>query len=122
MEIRDIFLGNDLVEVSRVLSSISKFGERFKDRIYTEHEQKYCESKSKPELHYAGRFAAKEAVFKALKSSGFKPSISYRSVDIRPGDDGQPIVFLDLPIDGTFRVSISHTDNHAIACAIFMVK
>ena len=122
MEIRDIFLGNDLVEVSRVLSSINKFGKRFTDRIYTKHEQIYCGSKPKPELHYAGRFAAKEAAIKALKASGFKHSISFLSIDIRTAEDGQPIVFLDLPINGACRVSISHTDNHAIACAIFMVK
>ena len=66
MAISDIFLGNDLVEVSRILSSIDKIGQKFIDRIYTKHEQEYCNSKSKPEIHYAGRFAAKEAIIKAV--------------------------------------------------------
>ena len=60
MEASDIFLGNDLVEVSRILSSIDKIGQRFIDRIYTINEQDYCNSKSKPEMHYAGRFAEKK--------------------------------------------------------------
>tara|TARA_Y100001954_G_scaffold234932_1_gene291494 strand:- start:550 stop:804 length:255 start_codon:yes stop_codon:yes gene_type:complete len=83
MESSDIFLGNDLVEVSRILSSINKVGQKFIDRIYTMHEQDYCNSKSKPEIHYAGRFAAKEAVMKALKSSGFKQPTPFNSIEIR---------------------------------------
>ena len=120
MEASDIFLGNDLVEVSRILSSIDKIGQRFIDRIYTQHEQDYCKSKSRPEIHYAGRFAAKEAVMKALKSSGFKQPTPFNSIEIRSGDDGQPIVELDFPCKGQFRVSISHTNDHAIASAIFI--
>ena len=120
MEVSDIFLGNDLVEVSRILSSIDKVGQRFIDRIYTKYEQDYCKSKSRPEIHYAGRFAAKEAVMKALKSSGFKHPTPFNSIEIRSGDDGEPIVELNFPCKGQCRVSISHTDDHAIASAIFI--
>ena len=60
-EVRDIFIGTDIVEVSRIRSSIDRTGQRFLDRIYTVLEQKYCRSKSYPEIHYAGRFAAKES-------------------------------------------------------------
>ncbi len=120
MEASDIFLGNDLVEVSRVLSSINKIGQRFLDRIYTSSEQDYCKSKPIPQIHYAGRFAAKEAVMKALKSSGYLEPISFKSIEIRSGDNGEPIVDLHFPCNGQCRVSISHTDDHAIACAIFI--
>ena len=120
MEASDIFLGNDLVEVSRVLSSINKIGQRFLDRIYTSSEQDYCQSKAIPQMHYAGRFAAKEAVMKALKSSGYLEPISFKSIEIRSGDNGEPIVDLHFPCNGQCRVSISHTDDHAIASAIFI--
>ena len=119
MEASDIFLGNDLVEVSRILSSIDKIGHRFIDRIYTKHEQDYCNSKSKPEMHYAGRFAAKEAIIKAMKSSGFKQPTPFHLIEIKSGDGGAPIVNLHFPCDGRCRVSISHTESHAIASAIF---
>ncbi|MAQ86905.1 MAG: holo-[acyl-carrier-protein] synthase [Candidatus Marinimicrobia bacterium] len=120
MEASDIFLGNDLVEVSRILSSIDKIGQRFIDRIYTKHEQDYCNSKSKPEIHFAGRFAAKEAVIKALKSSGFKKPTPFNLIEIKSGSDGEPIVRFDFPCEGQCKVSISHTENHAIASAIFI--
>ena len=120
MEASDIFLGNDLVEVSRILSSINKIGQRFLDRIYTESEQDHCQSKAIPQMHYAGRFAAKEAVMKALKSSGFQKAISFKSIEIRSGNNGEPIVDLHFSCNGQCRVSISHTSDHAIASAIFI--
>ena len=120
MEASDIFLGNDLVEVSRILSSIDKIGQRFIDRIYTKHEQDYCNSKSKPEIHFAGRFAAKEAVIKALKSSGFQKPTPFNLIEIKSGGGGEPIVHFDFPCEGQCKVSISHTGSHAIASAIFI--
>ena len=122
MAVPDIFLGNDLVEVSRILSSIDKNGQRFIDRVYTKHEQEYCNSKSKPEIHYAGRFAAKEAIIKALKSSGYEQPTPFRSIEIESGIDGKPIVNLHFSYNGKCRVSISHTESHAIASAIFISK
>ena len=119
-EVRDIFIGTDIVEISRIRSSIDRTGQRFLDRIYTVLEQKYCRSKSYPEIHYAGRFAAKEAVMKALKSSAFTNPITFNAIDIQSGDHSEPIVVLDLDCDGKCRVSISHTDTHAIASAIFI--
>ena len=56
-------------------------------------------SKSKPEIHYAGRFAAKEAVIKALKSSGYKPSIPFNSIEILSSNSGEPIVKLNSTIN-----------------------
>ena len=79
----DIFIGTDLVEVTRIRSAIQKTGDRFLNRIYTKTEQDYCQSKANPEIHYAGRFAAKEAVMKALKSSGINAPISFDSIDIQ---------------------------------------
>ena len=120
MEACDIFIGTDIVEVLRIDSSISTSGKRFLDRIYTVLEQKYCDSKSNPAIHYAGRFAAKEAVMKALKSSGYNKPIPFTSIDVRSKDNGEPIIVLDFDHSGKCKVSISHTDTHAIASAILI--
>ena len=119
MEVPNIYIGNDLVDVARIHSSINRFGKKFLDRIYSEYEQKYCMSKSKPEIHYAGRFAAKEAIIKSLKSSGYKLNIPFNCIEILSGDSGEPIVKLNFTINGLCRVSISHTESHAIASAIY---
>ena len=116
----DIFIGTDLVEVSRVRSAIDDTGQRFLDRIYTKAEQEYCQSKANPAIHYAGRFAAKEAIMKAIKSSGFQEPIPFYSIDVQSKDSGEPVVILALIQNGYCTVSISHTDSHAIASAIFI--
>ena len=72
----DIFIGTDLVEVVRIRSAIKKTGDRFLNRIYTKTEQDYCKSKANPEIHYAGRFAAKEALSKAL-GTGIRKNIKF---------------------------------------------
>ena len=118
----DIYLGNDLIENSRILASINKIGQRFLDRIYTRLEQEYCQSKAIPHIHYAGRFAAKEAVMKALYSSGNKNPISFKSIEIKPGENGEPIVSVNFLCNGRFRLSISHTNEYAIASAIFITE
>ena len=120
MEACDIFIGTDIVEVSRIDSSINTSGKRFLNRIYTDTEQKYCDSKSNPSIHYAGRFAAKEAVMKALKSSGHYKPIPFTSIDVHSKNNGEPVVILSSDYKGKCRVSISHTDTFAIASAIFI--
>ena len=120
MEACDIFIGTDIVEVSRIDSSINTSGKRFLNRIYTDIEQKYCDSKSNPSIHYAGRFAAKEAVMKALKSSGHYEPIPFTSIDVHSKNNGEPVVILSSAYKGKCRVSISHTDTFAIASAIFI--
>jgi holo-[acyl-carrier protein] synthase len=61
-------VGVDLIEIERVRSALERHGAGFRDRCFTADEQAYCESKANPAQHYAGRFAAKEAVGKALGS------------------------------------------------------
>ena len=117
----EVFIGTDLVEVDRVRSSIEKSGDRFLDRIFTKTEQKYCRSKANPDMHFAGRFAAKEAVIKALKSAGVKDPIPFSAIDVQPSESGEPIVVLEGDWEGQCKVSISHTDKHAIASAIYIL-
>ena len=122
MELPNFFLGTDIVEVERINKIILKTGESFKKKIFTTLEQKYCESKPAPGIHYAGRFAAKESIIKAIKSSGHKDPIPFKDIEILPSDSGAPIVFLHFELECDCKVSISHTDSYAIATALYIQK
>ena len=111
-------VGTDIVSVDRVRSLIDKYSDKFLDRVFSAEEQEYCQSKTNPAIHYAGRFAAKEAVIKSIKSSGFDQPIDLRSISIINNADGSPYVNLDLEYNGSVKVSISHTETHAIAFAL----
>ena len=117
-----IFIGTDIVDISRIREVIADHPNRFIHRTYTNKEQRYCKGKADPVIHYAGRFAAKEAVKKALMTSGIKSSISWVDMEIISGQDGEPIVQLHgKPYTGlSCKVSISHTQDTAIATAIIV--
>ena len=114
----ELYIGTDLVDIDRIQLSIEKYRTKFLDRVFSKKEQKYCQSKSKPSIHFAGRFAAKEAVIKSIKSSGYAQPIEFNSIKIMNNPDGSPSVELDLPFKGNVKVSISHTDTYAIAFAL----
>ena len=118
----EIFIGTDLEEISRIRSAITKNGARFLNRIYTKKEQKYCQSKSDPAMHFAGRFCAKEAMIKALKSYGVQDPISWTSIEIDSTASGEPHVNLYGKLRGNCRISISHTRTHALAFALYLPK
>ena len=122
MELSKLYIGTDIVEVERINRSLVRIGKRFKDRIFTIPEQKYCDLKSSPSIHYSGRFAAKESIIKALKSSGYKEVISLKSIEILPADSGAPVVLLHFKLEGECKVSISHTDFYATAMALYIQK
>ncbi|UCH63848.1 MAG: holo-ACP synthase [Fidelibacterota bacterium] len=112
-----IYIGNDLVEVDRIQTLIERWADRFLLRIFTPDEITYCQRRAKPALHFAGRFAAKEAVKKALYSSGRIPPVLFRQIQIHRDQYGAPIVHLP-GLEWNLRVSISHTTNYAAATAI----
>lgn len=119
-------IGTDIIEVQRIAQAIEKFGSRFLDRLYTSDEQEYCLRHNEPARHFAGRFAAKEAVSKAL-GSGFRNGISWTDIEILNDAYGKPEVRLsrelhemvstktDKPV---VHVSISHCREYATAFAI----
>ncbi len=116
----EIYIGTDIVTVSRIRDLIATHPERFIQRTYTDQEQSYCVGKADPVIHYAGRFAAKEAIKKALMTSGIKEPISWVEMEVIADQDGAPIVNLQ---GGKFsgldcKVSISHTKDIAIASAV----
>ena len=122
MESPNFFIGTDIVEVDRINNLLLKSGKLFKNKVFTILEQKYCDSKSSPSIHYAGRFAAKESIINAVKSSGYKHPIFFQDTEILPSDSGVPIVGLHFKLEYECKVSISHTESHATASALYIQK
>ena len=114
----ELYIGTDIVDIDRIKLSIEKYQDKFLDKIFSIKEQDYCQSKSIPSIHYAGKFAAKEAVVKSIKSSGYDKPIEFKSIIILNNSDGSPYCILDLSFKGSVKISISHTEKHAIAFAI----
>ena len=118
-----IYIGTDIVKISRINKLISDKGQRFLSHVFTENEQSICNAKASPYIHYGGKFAAKEAVKKALLSSNKKKNIPLSSIEIQNEVDGAPKVILndDIGCAGNLQVSISHTDDYATATAILEI-
>ena len=119
----EIFIGTDIVEILRIRELIDVHPKRFLQHTYTDQEQLYCAGKSNSFIHYAGRFAAKEAIKKALLSSKIINNISLKSIEIQNNDFGAPVIFIyskDIDIDPEkLTVSISHAGEYATSTAIF---
>ena len=84
-----IGIGTDLIEVKRISEAIDRYGERFLKRIFTALEIEYCSARKAAPLHYAGRFAAKEATFKAM-GKGWGGDISWNEIEIYNEPSGAP--------------------------------
>jgi holo-[acyl-carrier protein] synthase len=117
-----ISIGIDIVEVYRIRDTIARTP-RFVDRVFTKNERAYCEGKEAAAFQsYAGRFAAKEAFLKALKT-GWRGKITWHDVEIVSDENGVPYLNITgeakaiLNAHGADRVhvSISHTSDHAVA-------
>ena len=119
-------VGIDIIEVERIKQSIEEIGEGFIDRVYTDNEIKYCESKKNNKYqHYAARFAVKEAAFKAISTLlNDKYSISWKNVETIDDEKGKPsikFVALSREVEKelskiiSIDVSISHIKEYAVA-------
>ena len=118
-------LGTDIVEIVRIGEMIERHGELFLERVYTEKEVAYCQKRASSYQHFAGRWAAKEAVLKAL-GTGWAKGIAWRDIEVVTTHSGQPRVLvhgavLELSgqagITGCLR-SISRCRSHAAATAV----
>lgn len=121
------FCGTDIIEISRIKESIERSGERFLNIIYTPAEIEYCENKKNAKYyHYAGRFAAKEAIFKAVSPLlKHKFDISWHNAQVINDKDGNPqIEFLDIKFDKikSIDISISHCKEYAVATVVAIVE
>jgi holo-[acyl-carrier protein] synthase len=125
MATRIIGIGTDIIECLRIAQMIDRHGELFIRRVYTEHEIAYCSDKKAATQHYAGRWAAKEAVLKAL-GTGWVQGISWRDVEVRHKRGGAPTIRLQGGARDVFErsgiktmhISISHCRSHAVAYAV----
>tara|TARA_B100000686_G_scaffold355344_1_gene473054 strand:+ start:9683 stop:10048 length:366 start_codon:yes stop_codon:yes gene_type:complete len=120
--VSEIFIGVDIEDISRIRSVIQTSGNKFLNRVYTNKEQIYCQKKADPAIHFAGRFCAKEALIKALKSSGIEEHIPWKAIEIDSTESRKPEVNLSDNYNGISQVSISHTETQAIAFALFYTK
>ena len=115
-----IYLGTDIIEVDRIKKNINLKKDRFLSRIFTENEIAYCNSKLNSEIHYAGRFAGKEAVKKALLSSGVLDNISMKKIEIISTDNIPKVNIKEL--NHCVNLSISHVKQFATATAIIIIN
>ena len=119
--------GTDIIEIDRIKDSIDNIGNSFVNRVYTENEIKYCESKKKQKYqHYAARFAAKEAVFKAISTLlQDKYSICWKDIEVLNDSQGKPIVNLSGVNSKNIEqidLSISHCKSYATANVVVVLK
>ena len=118
-------LGVDVIEVARIRTAIERHGDRFHHRICTASEAAYCLGMRDPAPFFAARFAAKEAVSKAL-GTGIGPQCGWLDIEVRRKASGEPFVVLHGAGAETAKrlgiarvlLSLSHTVHYAVAQAI----
>jgi len=120
-------LGTDLAEVGRIEQSISRFGRRFLERVYTPGEIAYCLRKKTSGESFAARFAAKEAGAKAL-GTGISRGVSWKEFEVRREPSGKPLLHLsgraaELAKElGVQRISLSLTHTKGMAMAVVVME
>ena len=118
-----ITCGTDIIEIERIKQTMEDMEQAFKDRVFTEAEIQYCESRKKQKYqHYAARFSAKEAVFKAVSDElENKFQINWKDIEILNDEKGRPYVnILNNKIQNIedIDISLSHCKEYAIAYVV----
>ena len=117
--------GIDVIEVPRVAEALSRFGDRFRTRVFTAEEIAYCDSKRYPAQRFAARFAAKEAAMKAI-GTGLRHGVSWQDFQVTREKSGRPLMVLrgkaaefaaKLAVK-RISLSITHTSEMAMAQVI----
>src|SRR5205085_9275818 len=121
----DVRVGVDLIEIARVRRALDRHGDGFRERCFTADERAYCESKANPAQHYAGRFAAKEAVGKALGTGVY---FTWKEIEIRgrpkPGVylTGRTAAWAAKVGAGKIELSMTHSRELAAAVAVALER
>lgn len=123
----NVTCGTDIIEIDRVKDAIEKTGDKFLKRVFTKKEIEYCEGKKGMKYqHYAARFAAKEAVFKAVSDALNKTEdIGWTDIEIINNEVGKPqVTFLNIEIINleNIDISISHCKQYATANVVAVFK
>lgn len=107
--------GIDIIEIERIQKAVERWGEMFLKHVFVPAEIENAKKFKFPYQHYAGRFAAKEAVFKAMGI----PHLSWHDLTILNDVDGKPVChYKDMNLKHRLLISISHSRDYAIASAI----
>ena len=127
----EIKCGTDIIEIDRIKQSIEETDGKFCEKVYTKKEIEYCESKKNQKYqHYSARFAAKEAVFKAISAyiNGREDAL-WTNIEVRNNESGKPVLDVDKLVRNmgetvdNFKlvdidISISHIKEYAVASAV----
>jgi phosphopantetheine--protein transferase-like protein len=116
-------VGIDLVKIDRMKEVVEKWGQRFLERVFTAGEISYCYEKKNPYLSLSVRFAAKEALIKAIGSAG---SVSLTDIEVVNVDTGKPFLKINGRIKDFFKeksiskahLSLSHEHEYGVACVV----
>lgn len=112
-------VGIDIVEIDRIAKQIRN--PRFLRKVYSAQEVAYCRARKRSAQHFAVRFAAKEAVWKAIGD----PKLLHRHIQVRNRRDGKPEVYFPQPFAALAKrvsISLSHGREYAVAMAVFQRK
>ena len=116
-------IGIDIIEIERIQKSIEKFDQLFLNKIFTQTELDYCSNKKNKYQHFAARFAAKEAIAKAL-ATGWSKGFRWKDIEIYNEKSGMPNVKLRgnlkhfLGADKSLKITMSHSEHYVTCFAI----
>jgi holo-[acyl-carrier protein] synthase len=116
-------IGIDIVKIERMRTVVEKWGQRFLKRVFTKDEISYCYEKKEPYLSLAVRFAAKEALVKAVGSAA---PVSLTDIEVMNMDSGKPLIKVNGKLKDFFNVksiknahlSLSHEHDYGVACVV----
>lgn len=124
-----ISCGNDIIQISRVKNSIEQVGETFLKRVYTDEEIEYCESRRMCKFQsYAARFAAKEAMYKAI-SPDTSEDVEWKNIEVKRFENGKPYIELHGKLGEiaeekeikSIDLSLSHDGDYAMATVVLEI-
>jgi len=112
--------GIDIIEISRIEKAIKKWGDGFLNHVFCDEEIEYARQNKFPMQHFAARFAAKEAVFKAI---GDDPNINWKDIKILNDKHGRPtVIYNNKKFKNKIVISLSHSKKYAVANAIITTE
>ena len=122
-----IGLGIDVVEIDRIADALERIGDAFEKRIFTDAEREYCRRQKRPATHFAARFAAKEAVAKAL-GTGIGENAAWTELEVCRLKTGEPQMVLSGSAAAKaeslgvieIKISLTHAREYAAANAVLM--
>jgi holo-[acyl-carrier protein] synthase len=119
-------IGVDVVDVQRMKDVLEKQGQAFQNKVFSDMEVTYCKTRQKPYIHFAARFAAKEAVAKAMRT-GWSGAFHWRDIEVVNDQSGAPHILLSHDVAKALEqcnvhLSLSHTDNTVVAFVVLESK